>query len=291
MNLPTVRAKCLGAEISSDLPPVWQGRAVNFQCGFFRTETESEDDFSNVTRFELALYRDRFEAAELIIASVASAMMTTPGPIDPEEWEDGTAEHLTFDLTGAETNVPLRTPDEKLWWATRAVLDTGQLITLGGGFLTLREDGGAATGGDTFSATLTFSVADDLCYITYLDQVYTLPVVLVGISTADGLVTVSNETLFFNYAGQRWSAPAVRVASPPPGTIDGQGVVIDHVLYVTIGGNCYATPVVPAGAVPETPTPSTPVITLVTGSDGAEYEKTVYVDGAVRYKPTYETLP
>ena len=31
--------------------------------------------------------------------------------------------------------------------------------------------------------------------------------------------------------------------------------------------------------------------TLVVGSDGAEYERTVYADGSVRYKPLYETLP
>jgi hypothetical protein len=57
---------------------------------------------------------------------------------------------------------------------------------------------------------------------------------------------------------------------------------------VTIGGTSYTAPVISAGLAPE---PVTPGSTIVTGSDGADYERTVYADGAIRYKPVYSDLP
>lgn len=147
--------------------------------------------------------------------------------------------------------------------------------------------------GEILAATMTFTVTDDICYITYNSQTYTLPVVFVGpATTVAGTITAADDILYFSYGGSRYSSAATRVSPPPPGATDGQGVVIDDVLYVTLAGVCYSAPVVIGEAPPEVPGPTEPPVSvLVTGSDGAQYEKTTYPDGTIRYKPVYETLP
>jgi hypothetical protein len=206
---------------------------------------------------------------------------------------DGVASVL---FTAAELSVDLLADSgyyDDLWMIVSAVqsADT-QPAALRWGWLRMVEAGFNPLG-EAFAGTVVFTVVDDLCYITYAGQLWTLPVVFVGpaASAMEGLVTVSNDTFFFNYEGFRYSSPATRVSPIPTGAAEGIGVVIDDVLHLTIAGICYTAPVVSAGLVPPEPTPVEPGTTIVIGSDGAEFERTVYADGTVRYKPLYEDVP
>jgi hypothetical protein len=181
---------------------------------------------------------------------------------------------------------------DDLWLTVNAVQSVdSQPAALRWGWLRLVEAGFNPLA-DSFSAELTFVVVDDVAYITYAGVVYTLPVALIGSSSVDdGVITVSEDTLYFSYGGQRWGAPSVQ-ATPLPGATDGEGVVLDDVLYVTLAGISHTAPVVVGEMPPEVPGPggeSTSV--LVTGSDGAEYIQTTFSDGTVRFSPTYEVLP
>ncbi|HEU0068583.1 MAG TPA: hypothetical protein VFQ26_04885, partial [Nitrospiraceae bacterium] len=153
-----------------------------------------------------------------------------------------------------------------------------------------REDAASsalASGGILNSVSADFVIIDDVVYLTYDVTIYALPVVFAGPGSQDGIITVSNNVLYF-HSGGRWSHPATP-GTPPSGAVEGEAVVIDDVLYVTLNGIAWSAAVTPTDQIP--PMPLEPGTTLVTGSDGAQYEKTIYVDGTVRYKPTYETLP
>lgn len=199
-------------------------------------------------------------------------------------------------FNAAELSIELLADDgyyDDLWMVVSAVqtADT-QPAALRWGWLRLVEAGFSPLG-DIFTGTVVFTVSEDVAYITYDGQLWSLPVAFVGpaASEMEGLVTVSNDTFYFNYEGYRYSHPATRVTPVPAGAADGVGVVIDDTLHLTIAGICYTAPVVSAGVAPVEPLPVTPGTTLVTGSDGAQYERTVYADGTVRYKPVYELLP
>jgi hypothetical protein len=171
---------------------------------------------------------------------------------------------------------------DDIWLVVTAVRES-QTEAVRWGWLRLVEAGLESVG--TIGAPLVFTITDDLCSITHDGLVYTLAVVLVGPSEEDeGVVTASNDVLYFHTDGEQWSAPAVQVV--PAVVAEGEGAVLDDVLYVTLAGLCYATPVVSGGVAAEAPGS-----TLVTGSDGAEYIRTVFSDGTVRYSPVYETLP
>jgi hypothetical protein len=141
------------------------------------------------------------------------------------------------------------------------------------------------------AGVFTFVVLNDVVYISYAGVDYALPVALIGpTGLSSGTITVAEDTLYFHYLGQHWSAPSVQV-TPPRGAAEGTRMVLNDVLYVTLAGISHTAAVVSAGLTPPAPTPGTPGTTLVTGSDMAQYERTVYSDGTIRYKPCYETLP
>jgi hypothetical protein len=173
---------------------------------------------------------------------------------------------------------------DDLWMVVLAIQQTDlQPAALRWGWLRVEEAGNNPIG-EIFTGTLIFTVSDDVCHVTYAGQLFTLPVVLVGSAGAlDGMVTVSSDILYFGYEGFRYSSPAVRVDPSPPGVTDQEAVVIDDVLYLIIEGICYSATVVSAGLAPLSSLSSG--TTLVLGSDEAQYKRTVYPDGAIRYKP------
>jgi hypothetical protein len=180
---------------------------------------------------------------------------------------------------------------DDLWMVVQAVQES-QPVALRWGWMRLVE-AGFNPAGEIFSVEMDFVVVDDTGYITYNGQTFSLPLTFVGPATvSDGLITAADDVLYFNYAGNRWSSPATRTIPPPVGSPNGHGVVIDDVLYVRTGGVCYAVPVVAGEGPPEVTEPGEddPTSTLVTGSDGAEYERTTYPDGTVRFKPVYEDI-
>lgn len=130
---------------------------------------------------------------------------------------------------------------------------------------------------------VTFVVIDDVVYITDRGVVYESPVTFVGASSeASGTILAIDDTLRFHFLGGEWSAAST--IEPPPDS-ENTSYVTSDTFYITLGGNRHSMPVtlsVPAGATDSN---------IVTGSDGAEYERTTYPDGSVRYKPLYETLP
>lgn len=141
MEVRTIRAKCLGDELKVDLPVLWQARAARFQVGIFKDEALSESDFANVLSFELYISRDRSETSTLVTSSLLRAAMDTQTAITLAAWEVGSAQHLTFQLTDSQMAVALQDAEDRCSWTVRASLTGGSTITLGAGYISIREDG------------------------------------------------------------------------------------------------------------------------------------------------------
>lgn len=244
MLIPAVRAKCLGAELSDDLPSVWQGRPLRFQCGFFAADgTTSESDFTNVESFEFALSRDRSEGSEVAEATLLVAGMDDGNAIVLADWNNGTAQHITFVLSGLAMNIRLTDPDERFWWAVRAVLVTGELITLGAGYITLREDGGFGSGSDAEGTIV--SVASGIAATTLgATNYHWIVISSVGtIDPATGQVSVTGgiATLVLDGDSISW------VVTGSPGTAAAGLFILtvsNGIGYFTLGATTYSFPVI-----------------------------------------------
>ena len=244
MNIPAVRAKCLGAELTADLPAVWQGRALRFQCGIFKTESVSESSFSNVVSFTLSISRDRRENCELVTETLALASMDVNGAIPLVDWEAGTTQHLTFQLSGEQMAVTLFDPDERLWWTLIAELDSGEVVTAGAGFITFREDG--APGGGVEAAATTVSVTNGIASATVngVEHKWVVTSTTGTIAAGTGTVSVTNgiATLALGASAVSW------VVTGSPGTSSAGAFILTVASGIgsfSLGGGTYSMPVTP----------------------------------------------
>jgi hypothetical protein len=228
MNLPVVRAKCLGSELA-DLPSAWRGRALHVQCGFFLDPSTPETDFNNVTQFHLILTRDRMES--MILASTTIVGAEAVNPMTLAGWNNGTQEHLTFLLPGPMMSFPILDPDERIWFAVRATLLTGEAITKGSGYILVRND---AASSDLTGPILT-PEADPLT-----------------IAFANGVATLTHEGVNYQFSAEGPDVAKAGVVYP---------VVSGGVMVVVIEGAPFAWSV--AG---DADAPAGPVVLTVTGN-------------------------
>ncbi len=237
----------MGAELSADLPAVWQGRLLHFQAGIFLDAATSESDFSNVVGFTLNICRDRSENSGLLLVSSSIFLegMDSANAIALADWDAGTAQHLTFVLTGSQMDVELAEPDERLWWAIEASLTSAEAITVGAGYITFREDGfitNTATIGP-----LAISITDGIATITVGSDNYSFvvtgtPGTQVG-ELVEPSVTAGVAAVVLNGATYNWPV------SGSPGTMPAGPVamlVTNGIATMALGGVAYTFAVYPA---------------------------------------------
>jgi hypothetical protein len=158
MDIPTRRLKLNGTVETTDVEAVWQAAPLNFEVGLFIDEETPEDDFANVESFMLMLSRDRSEFTAVASKTVLKAEMDDE-TITLAEWDAGTHQHVTFEMTSADMNFPLLDADERFWFSIITTLDTGDMIVSGGGWIEVRECGTA--GGPTAPGQDVYSIVTD----------------------------------------------------------------------------------------------------------------------------------
>jgi hypothetical protein len=119
---------------------VWRGVPVSVEFALF-VDSTIVDDKSNLTAVYFELHSPR-TSLPLVQKTILAADLDVT--ISEANWNDGTKEHGTFELTPDDTQVDMAsaTDDKRvLSWVIHAVTTDGDYITCGVGQITIEEDG------------------------------------------------------------------------------------------------------------------------------------------------------
>jgi len=137
----------------------WAGSPFRIESAIFRDDGDIEDTFSDVVSFQLVIARQRNSASALVTKSVNVADLTA---CTAEEWDDGSGQHVAFDIASDESAVALTGDAERVWWEVRAILSGGGYDVLGGGIITANQDATADIVADAVAYYYTKAEVDAL---------------------------------------------------------------------------------------------------------------------------------
>lgn len=137
----------------------WAGSPFRIESAVFRDDGDIEDTFSDVASFQLVIARQRNSATALVTKSVDVADLTA---CTAEEWDDGSGQHVAFDIASDESAVALTGDAERVWWEVRAILSGGGYDVLGGGLITANQDATADIAADAIAYYYTKAEVDAL---------------------------------------------------------------------------------------------------------------------------------
>lgn len=126
-----------------EVADLWQGNTLEFRVLVLNEDNSfySIEDTSSLTLRIRASQDDDSD----ILADKTVAFASYGDATSVSDFTEGLTEHATFNLTDAETNIPLLgSPTRRLWVVVKSALSAGGTRTLGAGWMTLNEDNTAA---------------------------------------------------------------------------------------------------------------------------------------------------
>jgi hypothetical protein len=131
--------------LTEQTPKLWRGALAQFEIGLF-VGTDLATDLSNVesVTLEIRPASDR-DGTPLLSKTLAAVSLDTT--VNAATWADESKQHALFELSESDTNLAVAAePSTDYWLVFSAVLSEGP-VTLGGGVITIVEDG-AGVGGE-----------------------------------------------------------------------------------------------------------------------------------------------